>query len=322
MRLSPQSEQAGCQILVDPSGRAIRNNYIVLNLAEPSISNLFLFSAIVLLCASQKRIALGASIAALLSGLYFHQLDAVGFLLLVTAGVSAEFYSRSHNRFIKTFALVLFTAIALLGGLSGAHLLPGVWNSLALDGIRLSPDSIPYKIYLNLDKPFMGFCLLYSVIPSSELRFDRSVLRWTLGIVGVLVALMMPLALAIHYVRVDLKVPEILPLWLINNLVFVCVAEESFFRGLVQGELRRKLGSSKLVEWSALFLGAVLFGLSHFKGGPAYIVLAGISGLFYGFAYLKTKSFFSPVLVHFLFNLIHLLFFSYPALDLSLKMVQ
>lgn len=61
---------------------------------------------------------------------------------------------------------------------------------------------------------------------------------------------------------------------------------------------------------------AALFGVGHYKGGIPYVIFASIAGLFYGYAYDKTKRIESAVVVHFGLNLTHFLFFSYPALKL------
>jgi membrane protease YdiL (CAAX protease family) len=46
----------------------------------------------------------------------------------------------------------------------------------------------------------------------------------------------------------------------------------------------------------------------------AYVALSTIAGLFYGFAYWKTKRIEASMLVHFGTNAIHFFAFSYPAL--------
>jgi membrane protease YdiL (CAAX protease family) len=45
-----------------------------------------------------------------------------------------------------------------------------------------------------------------------------------------------------------------------------------------------------------------------------YVVLSTVAGLFYGYAFWKTDRIQSSILVHFSVNLVHFLFFSYPAL--------
>ncbi len=126
--------------------------------------------------------------------------------------------------------------------------------------------------------------------------------------------LLLPLALMSHYVRPNFKLPQLTWLWILNNLFFVCVAEEALFRGLIQGGLAKLLPPKKIWAFFAIGVAALLFGLAHFKGGPAYMILAAIAGLFYGYAFWKANRIEAPILVHFSLNLIHFLAFSYPAL--------
>ncbi|MBB5608953.1 MULTISPECIES: type II CAAX prenyl endopeptidase Rce1 family protein [unclassified Janthinobacterium] len=44
-------------------------------------------------------------------------------------------------------------------------------------------------------------------------------------------------ALAIGFVKPDVKLPDITLQFLLVNLLLTCVAEEAFFRGLLQGRI-------------------------------------------------------------------------------------
>jgi membrane protease YdiL (CAAX protease family) len=86
------------------------------------------------------------------------------------------------------------------------------------------------------------------------------------------------------------------------------MAEECFFRGYIQQALASR------GKWFAVLAGAILFGLQHWQGGPLYIGFATIAGIAYGLVYWRSRKIAFPILIHFLFNLIHFLFFTYPAL--------
>ena len=105
---------------------------------------------------------------------------------------------------------------------------------------------------------------------------------------------------------------------MLNNLFFVCLAEEALFRGFIQNGFTRLFPKTPFFSYASIAVAAVLFGLAHYKGGPIYVALAAVAGLFYGFAYQKTNRLDAAVLVHFGFNTIHFLLFSYPNLQ-SLK---
>ena len=99
-----------------------------------------------------------------------------------------------------------------------------------------------------------------------------------------------------------------------NNLFFVCVAEESFFRGLIQGGLANLAPSIFPWKWLPLVVSSSLFGLNHYEGGLPYILLAAFAGTFYGYIYRKTNKIQSSIFVHFGLNLTHFLLFSYPSM--------
>ncbi|CAK9886718.1 MAG: hypothetical protein XXXJIFNMEKO3_03164 [Candidatus Erwinia impunctatus] len=94
---------------------------------------------------------------------------------------------------------------------------------------------------------------------------------------------------------------------MLANLFFVSLAEEALFRGYLQQRLSQWLGC-----YGGLLLAALLFGLVHFQGGGLLIVFATLAGVIYGLAWLWSGSVWVSALVHFLFNMLHLLFFTYP----------
>lgn len=103
----------------------------------------------------------------------------------------------------------------------------------------------------------------------------------------------------------EFKFPGFVWIWAFNNLLFVTFAEETLFRGVIQSSFRNR--------YFGLGIGALLFGLAHYRGGINYIISATFAGLFYGFAYLRTGRIQACMLAHFFFNLTHLIFFTYPA---------
>lgn len=96
------------------------------------------------------------------------------------------------------------------------------------------------------------------------------------------------------------------------NLVFVCILEESFFRGILQTAL---MGWVRHRGWpyadGLSVLGAsVLFGVAHLGGGSALVLLATLAGLGYGAIYYMTGRIQYAVLLHFTVNVIQQLAFA------------
>jgi uncharacterized protein len=285
-----------------------------MHLSEALITHLALAFAIVSAFLRLTRSAAVFAVLAFLFALWFRQINWLGALMISGAGLALLIYVKFSCVPVRALAFVGFVTVALLGGISGVHVLPGISNPVVLDSVRFAEDSVPFTMYLNVDKAFIGFFIIFLLLPSQALTLNRPALRKTAFILGALIAVLMPTALLIKYVRFDPKFPESSWIWAANNLLFVCVPEGGFYRGLIQGGLRRKFPN---LGFAAVLLSASLFGLSHFQGGMAYVGLATIAGIFYGFAYDRTGSLLSAVLVHFLLNCVHFFLFSYPAIDPS-----
>ena len=169
-------------------------------------------------------------------------------------------------------------------------------------------------MYLNMDKTIVGILLcLFFVKRFDKEGFIKQDIHLALKLLMGLVLVLLPLSLLMGYVRFDFKVPNII--WMLNNLFFVCFAEEVLFRGFVQRGLSFAFPQTDWGRKSTVAVTALAFGLTHFLGGPVYVFLSAVAGLFYGYAYLRTNKIEYSIMIHFSLNLIHFTFFSYPALS-------
>ena len=193
------------------------------------------------------------------------------------------------------------------------HQVPWINNVLVFDAITVSPLAAPYTLYWNYGKALAGV-LLYAVCAQPQRRTEWGHAIVATAVIVVLTSALVAVpALAAKFVVWDPKWPAILALWVPANLLVTCVAEEVFFRGLLQRylaqALRATVPSAGLV---ALFVAAAAFGIAHIGGGAAYAILATLAGLGYGAAYYATQRVEASILVHFALNLTHLLLFTYP----------
>ncbi|MFR9701758.1 CPBP family intramembrane glutamic endopeptidase [Aeromonas sanarellii] len=197
-------------------------------------------------------------------------------------------------------ALMLLWAVALT-----LHLVPGFSNLKVLDQVRAGPASVPFNMYLNLDKPliFFGLLLAWPALPG-----PGGPLRWR-----PLALLLLPLsALLITAWQLGALRPEVgLPHWwwlfALNNLLFTCVAEEALFRGFLQQAITRRTR-----VWLGIFIASLLFGVAHLAGGPLLALFATLAGACYGLAFHLSGRLGVAILLHFLFNFAHLALFTYP----------
>ncbi len=206
------------------------------------------------------------------------------------------------------WSVVVILAVAL-----AVHQVPWIHNVLVLDGVSLSDSAARYTLYWNYDKGFAGV-VLYSVCvqPQAGVQWRRASLA-TGAIATVTLVLVGLAATAAGFVAWDPKWPAILGVWVPANLLLTCVAEETFFRGILQRHLGRFLrGRVPAAALAALLVGAIAFGVAHFAGGTTYVLLATLAGVGYGAAYRLTGRVEAGILVHFLLNLSHLVLFTYP----------
>jgi membrane protease YdiL (CAAX protease family) len=242
-----------------------------------------------------------------------HVMTLTGAAYLSILALSVFFYFNYLESKRRSKYFVCMLIIALLAGFV-LHYIPGFTNQLIVKNYWISAATRPCSIWLNFDMVFAAL-LVYTLSP---LIFKENTLNWpalqqTLLIFCACAVVILGPAIFSGYVRLDPKIPAILPIWAVNNLVFVCFGEEVIYRGFLQTTLKSYFPSSKVSTILAIVIASIIFGLRHYHGGVSFICLAAIAGLFYGYAYERTNRIFCAMMVHFSLNLTHLLVFTYPA---------
>ena len=108
------------------------------------------------------------------------------------------------------------------------------------------------------------------------------------------------LGLGLGFLHLHVAWPGLAPIagaWLFT-FFFIAVPEELFFRGWLQNLLEQRMG-----RYPALFLTAVLFGLSHFNKRAVffnwrYVLLAAVAGVFYGRAWRRDRRVGASAMTH------------------------
>ena len=222
------------------------------------------------------------------------------------------FYQKNFSAPIK---VLLFFSILILTVLTFLHKVPGYDNWQAVKDIKLSRNSATFEMWFNFDKPLIAFFLLFFAYkPISRIVQYKEIFNRSFIFFVPLIIVLFIFGTAVSYVVFDPKLPSftLILLWMVKMLFFTVIAEEFFFRFFLQNNLTILFKKLKHAEIWGLILTSMIFGLFHFSGGWAFAFLAFVSGLLYGGVYLKTKYIESAILLHFLVNLVHFFFFSYP----------
>ena len=257
-------------------------------------------------------VRLGFCVGALLFGFIAGQLELLGIGLLSVFGVLFYFAYHAKSVVLRKifFLIVLLSCFGLV-----MTPVPGVHHWDILKRAYLTDDAIPYSMFFNYEKSLIGlFFIWFSAYSLANGGKWKPVLKTGVlcGIAAIVILL--PLSLLLGYVKFELKLSTLFYIWALNNLIFVSIAEEALFRGMIQQTLSQWWQNYKIGKWIALIIASILFGAAHFKGGYKYMLLAGVAGIVYGYAYMKTKKIESSVLTHFMVNATHFVFFTYPAL--------
>lgn len=227
-------------------------------------------------------------------------------LLFLLCQLSVAAATPLKRRILEVAAAIVALAMAM-------HLLPGFANPKLYDAIVLSPLSAPLTVYLNFDKAVAGMMLVAYLCRKIESRTDAARVAPAAIIYGVATTTaVIALGLVIHYIALDVKGVEQTITFLFVNVVFAVIAEEAFFRGVIQERLHRIAGDRTLGYVFAVLLSAILFGLVHGAGGAKLVALATVAGVGYAAVYAKTRSVEASIFVHALLNTVHFALFTYP----------
>lgn len=250
-------------------------------------------------------------IAAMVSGLINHYVELIGILGIASFGLLAYLTKYTARfRWIYALHLILIGFMALLIALGK---FPGFHNPNIVTDMRFTAEGLPFTHRLRIDGIAVGIILLvFFCNPARSWNEWSVILRKSSPIILITLIVVFGCGLLINYVSLDVKFVPYTLVFLVANLLFTCVMEESFFRGFLQENFSQLLASWKYGAAFAIGFAALLFGLAHFKGGLLYIALATLAGLFYGYAKHRVKHIEAAILTHFSVNAVHFITFTYP----------
>jgi membrane protease YdiL (CAAX protease family) len=260
-------------------------------------------------------LVLGAS---LVSAIWGQVVGIWGVTELMVLAINLQCYVRSDDIFYTHWVRIIaktfsFLAIFMTFEMLLHHQLPGFHNFCALSGVSTSSRAIPFAMWLNFDRTFAAMLLALSLPLRNT---SAGGLSWSkfFGLLAACVVVLTGAGLMTGYVQWDIQWPYFTGLWCVNNLLFVCFSEEVFYRGFLQTQFRKAMPISWHRYGAPIVAASLCFGIDHaLKGGAVYGFLAVIAGLFYGYVYQRSGNVIYSMVFHFLVNLIHFIFMTYPA---------
>ncbi len=218
----------------------------------------------------------------------------------------------------KGARFLLFGSAILISLALAFHFLPGFHNWNIASKLQISPGAYPYNLWFNFDKPFIGIFVLALSIPLLSTRSQLlRVLKISLpmSVIGILI--MMGISLHFDLVKWDPKIPVITLIWLFENLIFVCIPEEAFFRGFIQREFYNWFGKNAAAAFASICVTSLFFTLLHliWVADLPFLCLVFVASMIYGTIYQVTQSIEASIFCHFALNVTHFFLFSYPALQ-------
>lgn len=251
-------------------------------------------------------------------------------LLYLTAFGYIAYYHLYHiprflrpSKLVKIINTILAITFNVMVCLFIKHRVPGFNNLITSQTTQFSLLPIPLPthnpFYINFDKIMVVniICMCSNYPSSLTCQITKHQLRTTLcmTIICISGAFMILLITQIPPNTIIRNTPlwSLLPIWLFNNLFFVCFSEEVIFRGYLQSYLTRILvdkeaeSGRQQIRYSyyAIILSALYFGCCHIHMGNGYYpaILSGLGGLLYGYNYYRTQNIPCNMMLHFLLNL-------------------
>ena len=201
--------------------------------------------------------------------------------------------------------------VAIISLALAVHGVPGFSNYMVFEQVLISSNAHPVNLNANIDKAFAGIILLLLAI-TLKLQPAQKPKEAGFSLIPVFTLAVLVVAY-LTGLDIDIKLPQVTVAFIVTNLIFSVIAEEAFFRVIIQNSLILALKDK--VRYSsqiAIILASLLFGMAHIGGGWHFVILATFAGLVYGYAYHKTGRISIAILTHLSVNVGHFLLLVYP----------
>lgn len=272
---------------------------------------------------SRLRIYLSLGLCSFAFLLYsFGALPGLNFFLLVLFAC-ALFLLRYHSgREVKnSLAMVPFfiwLGAIVLGFVIAVYRPVGFHYPLLWSTQELFPGGEAFALFVNISKALAGYLILVCLLRQEQGFISSKIQTFVLGCLAVTFVLLS--ANMLFGVAWKVKFPDAVLLFVLVNLCVSVLAEEAFFRCLIQDRLSHYCARLfQRSRWQGFWSGTItvlitslLFSLVHSPTSVAAFLLFLIAGSIYSLVYALTRRLIVVVVVHFSVNLLHFLLLEYP----------
>lgn len=165
-----------------------------------------------------------------------------------------------------------------------------------------------FALYANVGKALAGPLILLWLWPADKNRKPAGASL----VLAILAATLVILAAHGMGLAWQVKFPAGIVWFLLVNLGITVLAEEAFFRLLIQDQLGRLWGGSASAAGLAAIVSVILFTLAHTYPTQPYFALYLLAGSLYCAVYTYSRRFATALITHALVNLGHFTLLTYP----------
>ncbi len=177
---------------------------------------------------------------------------------------------------------------------------------------RLYADGQAFSLYVNTSKALGGYLVLLWLLSRGTDAVQYVAFPKALVISGGAGLFVLLIASVLFDVEFHPKLPAGTMLFIAVNLGVTVLAEEAFFRLLLQRHIASWFGDAALGPWIAGGVAALLFALAHTETpGPAMLLFL-IAGAAYSAVFALSGRLSMAILTHFGVNILHFLLLEYP----------
>ena len=275
------------------------------------------FSSFLLWVIQSKKPALFIAFIAITLGFFFKSIYYPSLIIVLIFFLLCKLFTKISEFNLKKFIFlgIIFFLISIIM----TRKIPFSNEIPIFTNIQLSEISSQFSMGINLEKFICALIMASFLIPLARSWMEwKTIFKEFFFPFIILTLILITPAILTHFVKFNFKISMNTILFSLDSLFVVSFAEEVFFRGFLQNNIqlimdKLFINKNKIVYILPILISSIIFAMFHLYGGYLLAAFAFIASIFYGYAYQKSSKIESAILVHFCFNLVHFVFFTYPS---------